>query len=200
MLFLFGGLSGILSAACYIPYIRDILLLKTKPERASWLIWSLLGGIAFFSQLEKGATDSLWLTGIQTLGVLLVFILSIRYGMGGFTKKDYTAVVVAIIGLICWYFTSEAATALIIVILVDMAGGILTMIKSYKDPGSETLITWVLSCMAGFFAIVSVGLWEPMLLIYPFYIFLINLGVIIAIQLGFKSIREHDKLVERHEV
>ena len=59
-----GLLSGVLSGGSYIPYLRDIFRHTTKPERASWLIWAVLGSIAFFSQLAEGATWSLWLTGL----------------------------------------------------------------------------------------------------------------------------------------
>lgn len=48
-----GLVSGLVSIICYLPYIRDILKKTTKPERASWLIWTALGSIAFFLNLLK---------------------------------------------------------------------------------------------------------------------------------------------------
>jgi len=59
--------SGILIIISFFPYIQDIFKHKTNPQRASWLIWAILGAIAFFSQLAKGATHSLWFTGLQEL-------------------------------------------------------------------------------------------------------------------------------------
>lgn len=67
MLQIFGYMSGIISIICILPYLRDIFRHTTKPERASWFIWTVLGSIAFFSQYAKGATDSLWMTAAQTL-------------------------------------------------------------------------------------------------------------------------------------
>ncbi|KKT58129.1 MAG: hypothetical protein UW52_C0064G0012 [Candidatus Gottesmanbacteria bacterium GW2011_GWA1_44_24b] len=66
MLQTFGLLSAVIFPISYFPYVRDTLRGKTKPERASWFIWATLGAIAFFSQLAKGATDSLWLSGLGT--------------------------------------------------------------------------------------------------------------------------------------
>lgn len=60
----FGWLSGILSALCYVPYIRGILKHEVKPERASWLIWSVLTVLGFLSNLAIGATNSLWLPAV----------------------------------------------------------------------------------------------------------------------------------------
>jgi hypothetical protein len=73
---------------------------------------------------------------------------------------------------------------LILAILIDAIGGYLTVIKSYADPASETLITWVLSGTSGIFAAVSVGSLNAVLLAYPIYIVLINYTVVAAILLG----------------
>ncbi len=190
MLEALGMLSGVLGFICCIPYIRDILLKKTKPERASWFIWTILGSISFFSQLAKGATNSLWMTGADTLGVVITFIMAIRYGTGGLNSKDIKALLVAVFGLILWYFTHEPAFALAIVILVDGSGAILTIMKAYEDPGSETMSAWFLSGLAGFVAALSVGSFNWILLSYPIYIGLANWGVIAAMVAGMRKMRK----------
>lgn len=50
---IFGYLSGVLALIAFFPYYRDIFRGKTKPERASWLIWGILDLVALFSQLAK---------------------------------------------------------------------------------------------------------------------------------------------------
>ncbi|MBT4856699.1 hypothetical protein HON52_00745 [Candidatus Uhrbacteria bacterium] len=163
---------------------------KTRPKRASWFIWAVLGFIAFFSQFAKGATDSLWLTGGQTFAVFVVVVLSIKYGVGGFTKRDVTALIAAFVGLIIWYITSEAAFALFIVIGIDSIGSILTFIKSYHEPASETLSTWFMSSVSGFFGTLAVGSLSFTLLAYPLYIGIANLLIVVAILLGRKNLQE----------
>ena len=56
-LVIFGILAGVFSAISYPPYIVAILKGKAKPERASWLIWSVLTAMGFFTQLAVGATN-----------------------------------------------------------------------------------------------------------------------------------------------
>lgn len=187
MTIIFGYISACLSILSVIPYIRDIFLLKTKPERASWFIWSVLGFIAFFSQLAKGATDSLWLTIGQTLAVFAVFSLSIKFGYGGLTRRDIKALIGAGVGLVLWYLTSEPAWALLLVIIVDSMGTLLTVIKSYEDPQSETFITWVVSGVSGIFGALAVGTFSTILLAYPLYIFVANFAVVGALLLGRKK-------------
>lgn len=187
MLTIFGYISALLSILMVIPYIKDIFLLKTKPERASWFIWTVLGFIAFFSQFAEGATDSLWLTAGQTFAVFIIVVLSIKYGVGGFTKRDMRALIGAGIGLILWYITSEPAWALFFVIIIDGIGTSLTAVKAYSDPASETLSTWIMSGTSGILGALAVGAFNPILLAYPLYIVVANYTIVACIVLGRKS-------------
>ena len=187
MLEALGILSGILGFICVFPYIRDILQKKTKPERASWFIWTVLGSIAFFSQLAKGATNSLWLTGVDTAGVAVTFILALRFGEGGLNSRDIKALTAASIGVVLWFFTKEATLALLITILVDASGAILTIIKAHEDPGSETMSMWILSGLSGLAAAFAVGSFNWILLSYPLYIWIANWSVAVAMVLGQKG-------------
>src|SRR5581483_4506370 len=119
MLQFFGLLSGILPVLAVIPYDRDIFRHKTRPHRGSFFIWVVLGSIAFFTQLAKGATWSLFLPGADTLATFSIFILSIRYGVGGLNARDIAGLILAALGLLLWYFTKQPIMALLIVIGVD---------------------------------------------------------------------------------
>ncbi len=81
------------------------------------------------------------LTGAQTFGDLFIFILTIKWGFGGFLKRDILALLGAGIGLVLWYATKEAAVALFMVILIDAIGVYLTVIKAYENPATETIRT-----------------------------------------------------------
>jgi hypothetical protein len=193
MLELIGIAAGIISVSAYVPYIRDVLKKTTQPERASWLIWFVLTAIAFFSQLAKGASNSLWLPGIETCGLGIVLLLSLKYGTGGLTQKDILALLAAGIGLILWYFTKEPAIALYIIIGIDMIGTLLTFQKAYEDPESETFSTWVLVAIAGILSMIAVGSPNIILLSYPFYIFAANAAIAVAMLLGKGSKRKRKR-------
>lgn len=184
MLQAFGYISAVLSIVMVVPYIRDIFRLKTKPERASWFIWSVLGFIAFASQFAEGATNSLWLTVGQTVAVLAVFILSLKYGMGGLAKRDIKALIVAGLGLVLWYLTDVPAYALLFVLIVDISGSILTILKSYERPETETISTYLISGTSGIFGLLAVGEPDFVLMAYPLYILVINYVIAGTIVLG----------------
>src|SRR5258706_1970833 len=189
MLQTLGLLGGLLALGSSIPYISDTLRLRVKPQRATFFIWSVPGAIAFFSQLAKGASNSLWLPGLETFGSLAIFVLSIKYGVGGFNKRDYIALLIALAGLIAWYFTKEAATALYLVILVDGVGLSLELHKAYLFPETETHLAWILAAIGGFLSLLSVGSFNIILLSYPFYLMLANASVVVAIQMGLQRKR-----------
>jgi hypothetical protein len=184
---IFGYLSGAAILASYIPYIRDIFLNKTKPERMSWLIWAVLGSIALFSQLAKGASWSLILTGAETVGELFVFFLAIKYGFGGFLKRDIIALIGAGLGLLLWYLTNEPAVALFIVIAIDLMGSILTVMKSYENPSTETASGWALTLLGGIFGCLAVGNLNFILLAFPLYTCVSSLATLVAMELGERA-------------
>lgn len=189
MQIVFGFLAGLLPLVSAYPYIRDIFKRKTKPHRAAFLIWAVLGSIAFFTQLAKGATWSLLLPLGDTLSVICILLLSIRYGTGGLNKKDIGALTLAAIGLLLWYLTKQPLTALLITICVDAIGVVLTVHKSYQMPHEETSSAWLLACFGGGFAMLAVGRLSFSLLVYPAYIFMANMLIVLAIFFGLRSKR-----------
>ncbi len=184
-----GISSGILIALSCIPYIRDILLLKTKPQRATWFIWAVLLSIAFFAQLSKGGTWSLITTGADWLGVVIIFLLSIKHGVGGTSKLDRAALVSAGLGLILWYLTNEPLVALVITILIDLIAGMLTIIKTYKEPETETFIAYMICGTGGLLGTLAVSEFNFSLLLFPLWICLLNYAIGITIILGRKKLR-----------
>lgn len=175
-----GYLSGALIALSCIPYIIDIFKKKTVPARATWFIWGILLTIAFFAQISEGGTWSLITTAIDWLGVILIFALSIKYGVGGTKRIDIFALIGAGVGLLIWYLTSNALYALLITIFVDFMGALPTLIKAYKEPETETWYAYLICGVGGILGALSVGSFDFSLYIFPLWIGIINstIGII----------------------
>jgi len=187
---IFGIVAGLMLLAGAPPYFIDILKGKTKPERATWFIWSVLGVIAFFSQLSLGAHWSLLFAGIDALGSILVFGLSLKYGVGGWTKIDKIALVIAGIGVFVSLASHQPVAALVGAVLADLSGAVLTIRKTYLDPDSETTITWLFIGTSALLGSLSVGKWSFGLLLYPVYLSVGSYGVLVAQWLGKISHRK----------
>ena len=188
---LFGLAAGVLSVIAFLPYIIDTYAGRTQPQRASWTIWSILGTIAFFSQVWENASVSLWFAGAQVSGTITVLLLSLGNAQSTMRlcRSDVMALFAAAIGLVLWYYTETAVYALFITIGISLLGGLLTLKKSYDFPNSETQLTWFLSLIAAVCAMLSVGKFDPVLLAYPAYLFTIYGLFIIANVLGRARLR-----------
>lgn len=186
MFLFFGVLSGVLSFIGYPPYIRDMLKGETRPERASWFLWIVLGLIAFSTQYVEGATYSLVLPFAHVVIMTIVFLLSFRYGIGGFSKRDRIGLLVAGIGLILWFITDKASIALFSSILIGAIGGVLTSVKSFYNPDTESLFLWVVSALSGLCALLSLEQASGILLAYPIYFLINNATIACAILAGRK--------------
>ena len=177
MLELFAAISLVLTLLAAPPYIIDTFNRKTKPQRATWLILSILGLIGFFSQLAIEANWSLVFLGVDTAASLTVLGLSIPFGIGGFSLLDRYALVVAAIGVIVSVVANRPVIALLGIILADVAGTFLTVRKAFLHPGTETTISWVLVGSAAVFSVLAVGKTSLDLLIWPVYLVLANFAV-----------------------
>lgn len=172
--------TGLLMLAAVPPYLIDIFKGKTKPERTTWFIWSVLGTIAFISQISLHGGWSLVFIGIDGLGNIAVFLLSIKYGVGGWTRLDKIALAIALVGVVVSVLARQPVLAIMGVIVADAAGTILTIRKAFLQPSTETSITWFAIGTASLLSAVSVGAWRWSVLIYPLYLSLANYSVLIA--------------------
>lgn len=166
--------AAILSVVDTVPYVRDIARGTTRPHRGAWLVWSTLGATAFVSQLADGATWSLALVGVQTILMTLVLALSIRRGTGGVGRYDLTLMSAAGLGIVGWLLSDDPAVATSFVVAADLAGVVLMLPKTWRDPWSETLSTYALASAAGVFGAAAVGGLDASLVLYPAYFALAN--------------------------
>jgi small-conductance mechanosensitive channel len=182
-----GLAAGLIGVIAYVPYVRDILKRRAKPERASWIIWSVQYTLLFFTQVTQHVPYALWLPGLQLAGVIVVCGLSFRYGHGKFDRQKVLLLLSVGIALLIWYLTKNAVAALLISIFIEAFGIALTSYKAYKDPASETLTLWALIGFAGVLGVVAVGMNGPLILyIYPIALAVMNFSVVAAQLLGRK--------------
>lgn len=162
------------------PYLFDILRGKTKPQRITWFIWTVLGFIAFFSQVSLGAHWSLLYVGLNAAGNLAVFLLSLKFGVGGWKRLDIFALLIAGIGVAISLAAKAPLAALAGSIIADFAGAALTLYKSYFQPSTETSSTWFFAGTSSLLAAFAVGSWSFSLLLYPVYMCFATYGVLVA--------------------
>jgi dolichyl-phosphate-mannose--protein O-mannosyl transferase len=180
--------AGLLQFIGMVPYFVDIVRRKTKPERATWWIWSLLNAVSLAAQIGAHARWSLLMTIGQSIVTLAVALLSLTHGYGTFHKKDLLAIVFALGGVGLWWLLNSPMAALLVVLAVDLVGFWLTIEKTWRAPETETLLTWVLCTVSGALGVLAVGKLNITQLLYPLYIMLGNL-IMVAIIIGRRPVQ-----------
>ncbi|HSW99108.1 MAG TPA: hypothetical protein VLF71_04670, partial [Candidatus Saccharimonadales bacterium] len=180
-----GVLSGVVGVAGYLPYIRDIWRRKTRPNRISWLIWTLEYSGLLAAQLQGGARGTLWLVGLQLAGVIVVFGLSLRFGQGGITRRNLWLLLAVAASLAYWFVVRSADVAVLLLLSIEASGVALTARKAYCQPQSETLAMWWLVCAAGVINLAGLGRHAAWLsYIYPAALVVMGGAVVLASRLG----------------
>jgi len=188
-------LSGGIQLIANVPYVISIYLGSVRPQRTTWLIWSVLTSIAFFSQMGSGATTSLVFAGMSAINCAIIYLISLKRGVGGWGRADRWSLSAAAVGLVLWYITDEPFTATLISTGVDAAGYLLTLRKAWDTPHSENATAYLLSGTSAVLAIAS----EPQIILqavfFTSYIVVTNtLTTLILI------IRRHHLAAKRDDV
>jgi hypothetical protein len=176
-----GVAAGLVAIADTVPYIRDTLRGTTVPHRGSWLIWSQLSVLVFFSQRADGASWSLVAAGIQAVLNCFVLVLAVRSGVGGVSFADRLMLAIAAGGALGWVVADAPFVATACVVVADLLGFVMMAPKAYREPESETLATFALAAVSAALATAAVGGTDPGLVLYPLYMCLANLGMALLI-------------------
>jgi hypothetical protein len=176
-----GVLAGAIGVADTLPYVRDILRGSTRPHRGTWLIWGVLAVVVCLSQRADGASWSLIMAGTQAVLTSLIFMLAIRHGEGGVTRTEFMMIVVAGAGVMGWILADEPIVAIACVVAADLIGAAMMVPKTYRDPESETLVTFAFAGLGGALAAGAVGVIDVSLLLYPAYYCIVNGAIALLI-------------------
>jgi len=183
---LFGSLAGATSVVEAAPYIRDVIWRTTRPHRGTWLIWSVLSILVLASQVADGATWSIVMVAADALLTSLIFVLSIRRGVGGLSTSDNAVLAIAGVGVAAWAVSSTPIVATMFVVLADTLAVGLMLPKTWRDPASETFALYALASISGVLSAMAVGTLDASLLLFPVYFALAN-AFLAAVIVGRRS-------------
>ena len=176
-----GVSAGAIGIADTIPYVRDTLRGVTRPHRGTWLIWGVLAVVVCLSQYADGASWSLIMAAVQAVLTSLIFVLSIRRGEGGLSPTELVMIAIAAGGVVGWIVADEPLVATVCVVAADLIGAAMMVPKTYRDPESETLVTFAFASVGGALAAGAVGAVDLSLLLYPVYYCLVNGAIALLI-------------------
>lgn len=172
-----AAIAGIIAFCAVIPYVRDTIRGKSKPNIVTWFTWTLLlviGTSAAFADHEiKTALLSLG----NTLGTGLILLLAIKYGTSKFSRLDTFCQIAIVIGLILWFVYDSPEIAVIFVVTIDLIAAIPTFIHSWKRPFEETWQTFFLIAVASLLTILTLTTITISGLLLPIYYLSANAAI-----------------------
>lgn len=164
-------LSGLGTTLAYLDYNRVVLKGETKPNGATWAIWSTIALISSSSYFAS--TGDFWKSIIPLLNIVLcigTFVLAL---MGGKFKKldvtDWFALAIGIAAIVVWKLTTASCANLIVQVAI-IIGFIPTWHGIWKSPSHEKPRPWWIWCVSyGIAGIVVILRWKGQWidLVYP---------------------------------
>lgn len=164
---LLGQIAGVMAVIQVIPYIVSIFRGHTKPERMSYFIWVILEGVTTASYIAVGARTTIWTGIVYTFTAVLIFSLSLRYGLGGLSIFDVICFLLAMAGVALWITTKSALLALYFGTFVSSIAYLPTIKKAYFLPETENTLSWAMTACTAVVNVCALTTLAPSIAIRP---------------------------------
>ncbi len=168
------GISLALAVIGTIPYTIDTLKGKTKPNRISWFLWSVVPLIGFGASVDAGTETStlvrLLITGLLPLFVFLATFMT-PHGYWKLGKFDYLCGFFSIIALIIWLVAERPILAIFAAATADAFAFVPTIKKAWNHPKTETLSLYIISIISWGFLFFTIETWNIENTAFPLYLF-----------------------------
>ncbi|MBI2610414.1 hypothetical protein HYW60_00545 [Candidatus Kaiserbacteria bacterium] len=168
-----GQAAGLLNLAAFVPYVLAIFgwgiglnsrvlrqIEPTKPNRATWFIWAFVGAVMLPAYSQSGAEETIWVPAALTAGPLIVALLSLKWGEGGWTRFDQACLAGACVSVAMWYITGSPIVGLLFILATDGFGALATIRHAYRRPEEENRLAWTLFLVGDVANLLAVTDWS----------------------------------------
>lgn len=178
------GLSTLITFALTIPYLRDTLQGKTRPNRVSWGLWAaapLIGtGAALSAGADPWVTVRTFLAGFLPLVVFCVSFIN-RQSYWQISFFDWICGSCSVIAIVLWLTIGDPLYALLLTIIGDTFATLPTLAKTWKYPETETGITYFGYFLSAVLILPLVPEWNLQNTGFLFYLIITNAILCFAI-------------------
>ncbi len=167
--------SGILFLVAFLPYILAILKLGKvlpnwkicsripdvdPPKKGTWLIWAALDSASLIAMIIGGGFSPQLVGAV--IGAWVVLILTLKYGVPGWSKLEKYCLALAAVGLVLSLILRRPEFALAASLSAVFIGGVPTFQDSWSKPQTVDKFSWTiwwLSCVLALIAIPNFPHW-----------------------------------------
>ncbi len=150
-----AGLSGLVCAFAFIPYIRMIVKdSETHPSIVSWLIWAMLDTITFTAMAVKHNTNwMIWACVFCAWSVVATIVLCGKAHRTPWDKMDKACGAFGLLAIICWAVFGDSSLGL----FWSLTGTFTAAFPTFKRAwhGKEDKLSWAIWTVSCWFLMAS---------------------------------------------
>jgi hypothetical protein len=153
-------------------YLRDTLRGTTQPNRVTWLLWAVAPLLAAAVEFHAGV-------GLRTLTTFMIGFMPLLVLVASFhdpgaiwkvRRIDYVCGAMSIAGTVIWLVTQNGVVGIVAAIAADFLAGIPTMLKSWTNPESETVTSYIGAVINSGVLLLTVDRWTTDVVAFPLFI------------------------------
>lgn len=177
-------LGTAIGAAGAVAYLVDTLRGRVRPNRVSYLLWSVAPIVAFAAQVGQGV-------GLESLMTFSVGFLPFLTFAASFVNKkaewrstrfDLACGALSAIGLALWLITKVGNVAIAFSIAADGLAAVPTVVKAYRHPETELAWPWLATCAGVALTLATLDKWTFANSGFILYIFAVDLAIFALVQ------------------
>jgi hypothetical protein len=166
-----------------IAYIRSMFKGQTKPNRVTWLMWTIAPFTASFASVSSGATWTavpVFMSGLSPLLILLASFLNKR-AYWKLSAFDYACGALSVLALVLWYVTDNPNVAIVFAIFSDALAATPTLTKAWYNPQTEFSWPFVVGVFSPMTSFVVAPAWTFSEIAFPAYLVVINILLVFSV-------------------
>jgi hypothetical protein len=174
----------LIGAAGSLVYLIDTVKGKIKPNRVTFLLWSVVPFIAFFAQIEQGVGLEALMTFSTGFLPLTVFIASFvnKQAEWKLTRFDLICGMLSLFGLVLWMITKVGNVAIFFSIVADGFAAVPTIVKAYKYPDTEIAWPWIATVLGVVLTLLTLSTFTFANCGFILYILVVNMLIYTLVQ------------------
>jgi hypothetical protein len=176
-------IAALATLAAAIAYIRFMFKGQTKPNRVTWLMWTIAPFTAAFAAFSSGATWAavpVLMSGFSPFLILLASLLNKRayWKLGSF---DYICGALSALALVLWYLTENPNIAIVFAIFSDTLAATPTLRKAWRNPQTESRWPFVVGIFSPMTSFLVAPAWAFSEIAFPAYLVVINFLLVFSV-------------------
>lgn len=167
-----------------VAYLVQTVRGKVRPNRVSFLLWSVVPMIAFAAQLSQGVGLEALMTFSTGFLPLTIFIASFvnKKAEWKLTRFDVACGILSLAGLVLWLATSEGNLAILFSIVADAFAAIPTVVKAWRYPRTEIAWPWLATSVGVVLTLLTIPVWTFANSGFILYILVLNVLIWVLVQ------------------